>query len=336
MKGTADERRSTPIGNKSCTKAGIQHLRPSACICGSVSLSLLRPAPAVRAFARYDPDMLQEEYQVTLDTFCGPMDLLLYLIRRAEVDIHDIPIARITDQYLAFLRQAPDVDIDVAGEFLVMAATLIEIKSRTLAPASKEGDADSGDIATDAAGLEPSDPRYELVQQLLAYQKYRVASDELEAGRVAFSYRFARRPARADVDAARETAPPIEIELEDAHVFDLTEAFERIMASIDFGKLGDHLVEMDETPIALHEEDLLDRLSRSAGHKLTLQEAFEGATTGKRIGLFLATLELVRQRRVTVVQSEIESPIELVLNEDPSDVLVIESDEIAHYGEKPT
>jgi chromatin segregation and condensation protein Rec8/ScpA/Scc1 (kleisin family) len=108
------------------------------------------------------------------------------------------------------------------------------------------------------------------------------------------------------------------------------------MASIDFGKLGDHMVEMDETPIALHQEDLIDRLTRSPSHKLTLQEAFEGATSGKRIGLFLATLELTRQRRVTVVQPEIESPIELVLNEDPTDVLVIESDEIAHYGEKET
>ena len=108
------------------------------------------------------------------------------------------------------------------------------------------------------------------------------------------------------------------------------------MSSIDFGKLGDHLVEMDETPIALHEEDLLDRLSRSPTRKLTLQEAFEGATTGKRIGLFLATLELTRQRRVTVIQPEIDSTIELVLNDDPTDVLVIESDEIAHYGERPT
>ncbi len=68
---------------------------------------------------------LQDEYQVTLDSFCGPMDLLLYLIRRAEVDVHDIPIAAITDQYLAFLKEVDDVDIEAAGEFLVMAATLM-------------------------------------------------------------------------------------------------------------------------------------------------------------------------------------------------------------------
>ncbi len=278
--------------------------------------------------------MLQEDYQITLDGFCGPMDLLLYLIRRAEVDVHDIPISRITDQYLSFLKHASDVDIDVAGEFLVMAATLVEIKSRTLAPAPKPGEANEGEAAADVSGMEAADPRYELVQQLLAYQKYRIASDDLEQRRAAFLNRYPRQPARADVNAALESAAPVEIELEDAHVFDLSEAFERIMASIDFGKFGDHMVEMDETPIALHQEDLIDRLSRSTSRRLTLQEAFEGATSGKRIGLFLATLELTRQRRVTVIQPEIDSAIELVLNEDPTDVLVIDSDEIAHYGEK--
>src|SRR5947207_1867047 len=130
---------------------------------------------------------LQEDYQITLDAFRGPLDLLLYLIRRVEVDIHDIPIAQITDQYLAFLRQLDDIDIDVAGEFLVMAATLIEIKSRTLAPASKTGDDETA--GSNGAHLESADPRYELVQQLLAYQKYRIASDELEKRRQAFANR---------------------------------------------------------------------------------------------------------------------------------------------------
>src|SRR5262245_24598788 len=139
---------------------------------------------------------LQEDYQITLDTFRGPLDLLLYLIRRAEVDIHDIPIAQITDQYLAFLKQLDDIDIDVAGEFLVMAATLIEIKSRTIAPAPKNGEGDeAGEMESALGAGESADPRYELVQQLLAYQKYRIASDELEARRIAFLNRYARRPA---------------------------------------------------------------------------------------------------------------------------------------------
>lgn len=288
---------------------------------------------------------LQEDYQITLDAFRGPLDLLLYLIRRAEVDIHDIHIAQITDQYLAFLKQLDDIDIDVAGEFLVMAATLIEIKSRTIAPAAKLGEGDEGEAAS--GGISDStDPRYELVQQLLAYQKYRIASDDLERRRLAFLNQYPRKPGRTDYVDSKPSAPlfdpdasefaepePIDLELEDAHVFDLSEAYERIMESIDLGRMGDHRVEIDDTPIALHQEDLLDRLSRSSTHALTLQEAFEGASTGQRIGLFMATLELVRLRRVTVRQPEIESPIELILNEDAGEALVIETDEIAHWGE---
>lgn len=282
---------------------------------------------------------LQEDYQISLDLFHGPLDLLLYLIRRAEVDIHRIPIAQITDQYLALLRQLDDIDIDAAGEFLVMAATLVEIKSRTLMPPGQASE-QTGEPGEGGAAAASGDPRYELVQQLLAYQKFRIASDELESRRIAFAQRFPRKPARLDMVAKPQAAQdeveqhePIEIELEDAHLFDLSEAYERIMASIDFGKLGDHRVEIDDTPIALHQEDLLDRLSRSETRRLTLQEAFEGATAGQRIGLFLATLELVRLRRVTVAQPEVDGPIELLLNDDPSEALVIETDEIAHYGE---
>jgi segregation and condensation protein A len=290
---------------------------------------------------------LQEDYQISIESFRGPLDLLLYLIRRAEVDIHDIPIAQITDQYFQFLRQLDEVDIDTAGEFLVMAATLVEIKSRTLAPPAKDGEAaDENAIGlTDVTGVESTDPRYELIQQLLAYQKYRIASDELEKQRIVFSKRFPRWPAKWDLTKPQATDDSNsefedsfrleELELEDAHVLDLTEAYERIMASIDFGKLGDHKVEIDDTPIALHQEDLLDRLSRCESHRLTLQDAFEGANTSQRVGLFMATLELVRLRRVAVTQPEIESPIELTLNEDASEALVIETDEIAHYGEHP-
>jgi len=87
----------------------------------------------------------QDDYQVRLDSFQGPMDLLLFLIRRAEVDIADIPIRQLTEQYFAFLKELHTIDIDVAGEFLVMAATLVEIKSRTLTPASARGPGEGGE-----------------------------------------------------------------------------------------------------------------------------------------------------------------------------------------------
>jgi segregation and condensation protein A len=257
---------------------------------------------------------LQEDYQVSVNAFCGPLDLLLFLIRRAEVDVNDIPVAEITDQYLAFLRQLDDIDVDDAGEFLVMAATLVEIKSRTLMPEAPKSDDDAA-AQSGAGEVSITDPRYELIQQLLAYQRFRVASEALNERREAFARRFPRAPGRLEADPEDDAARPA-LELEDVHVLDLHDAYERIMSSIDFSRLGDHTVEVDDTPIGLHQEDLLDRLSRRDEKRLTLQDAFAGHSLGQRVGLFLATLELVRRRLVTVTQEEIDSPIELVLAEE--------------------
>lgn len=263
--------------------------------------------------------MLQEDYRVTLDSFQGPLDLLLFLIRRAEVDITDIPIAKITDQYLAFLRQVEDVDVELAGEFLVMASTLIELKSRMLVPGAAASD-DDGDQGTVA---ESTDPRFDLVRQLLAYQRFRVASEELDDRRHAFARRYARRPGRANArigaeptDDGEEAGPTTPLELEDVHVMDLADAYEHIMASIDFTRLGDHVVEMDDTPIALHQEDLLDRLRRAEARRLTLQSVFAGQAPIQRVGLFLATLELARMRTIRVEQEEIDAAIEIQLRDE--------------------
>src|SRR5690554_6413434 len=134
----------------------------------------------------------QEDYRITLDSFQGPLDLLLYLVRRAEVDIHDIPIATITDQYLEVLRSVDSVDVEQAGEFLVMAATLVEIKSRVLMPpdAQPAGEDSEPSSAGRSSSDELLDPRHELIQQLLAYQRYRIASEELDLRRVLFEQRY--------------------------------------------------------------------------------------------------------------------------------------------------
>ncbi len=264
---------------------------------------------------------LQDDYQVTLDMFKGPLDLLLYLIRRAEVDIHDIPIAQITDQYLAFLHQIEVVDIDLAGEFLVMAATLIEIKSRTLMPAERRSSSGSGS----EDGSDDGDPRYELVQQLLAYQRYRTASESLDTARQRFADRFPGGGARIRL-ATEETDDQAAVELDDANPYELFDVYHRIMDAIDLNRLGDHTVEVDDTPIALHQDDLLDQLRRSRQQQITLQQAFEGKSAGQRVGLFLATLELVRMRRVTVTQDDISDLIVLTLNDDPTDLSEVGTD----------
>jgi len=263
---------------------------------------------------------LQEDYRVRLDTFQGPLDLLLYLIRRAEVDITDIPVSEIADQYLKFLAQVAavdEIDVELAGEFLVMAATLIELKSRTIAPPEETDGGDAGG-GSDRGGGEPLDPRTELVQQLMAYQRFRVVADDLDKRRTQFAMRFPRVGGRSAA-AGRQEDPELELELEDVHLMDLSAAYERIMSAIDLSRLGDHVIEMDDTPIALHQEDLLDRLGRSDAGRLTLQATFAGCNPSQRVGLFLATLELARTRRVAIAQDDLEGDIELRLR-DPEEL----------------
>ncbi len=125
-----------------------------------------------------------DDIRVQLDAFEGPLDLLLYLIRRDEVDVADIPIARLTEQYLATLTAAglDRIDIDTAGEFLVMAATLMEIKSRMLMPAAppEGGEGREWRAPRRSTAAAPEDPRADLVRQLLAYKKYRDAAQNLD------------------------------------------------------------------------------------------------------------------------------------------------------------
>jgi len=255
------------------------------------------------------PQTSQQDYRVTLAAFEGPLDLLLFLVRRAEVDLQDIPIAQITDQYLEILRQVRDVDVDIeeAGEFLVMAATLIEIKSRSLSPPERQ-DRGEGEAEQDA------DPRDELIRQLMAYQRIRSAGEALLQRR---DEHQARMP--ISVGSPRQVRPQPEqgLELEDVHAMDLAEAFERIAAAIDFARLGDHVVELDDTPIALYEEDLVDRLRRRGGESLTLQDAFAGQQPVQRVGMFLAVLELVRRECVRFSQDD-DGPIRLCLREPES------------------
>jgi segregation and condensation protein A len=247
-------------------------------------------------------------HRVQLDAYAGPLDLLLYLVKRHEIDLHDIPMAELVEQYLAHLRVIETIDVEQAGDFLVMAATLVEIKSRMIMPPAMRSDEDEdGDGAVDVSDAQV-DPRFELVQQLLAYKQYKDAANRLEARAGSWEARFpaAARPGReaAEADADETDALPIELDLEDVNVLDLCSAFGRVMEGI--GHLGNHEVTYDDTPLSLHAEDIADRLSRDGGddRKMTLHALFGGRSRSEMIGLFLATLELVRQRKVQVLRGE--------------------------------
>jgi len=253
-----------------------------------------------------------DEYQVKLASFEGPLDLLLFLIRRAEVDIHDIPIGAITTQYLEVLKSAQDMDVEQAGEFLVLAATLVEMKSRLLSPKPEH---DDSQVLPDASAHE--DPRRELVQQLLAYQRFRTAAETLDSLRNEFSNRWSASGVAGAIQADDGEATTVEevqdLDIGDVHLLDLLEAFERITLAVDFSRLGEHQVTFDDTPIGLHQDDLVDRLARSPEKRMRLEAIFEGRNRMDRIGLFLALLELAREQRIRVRQAQASEPIELEL-----------------------
>lgn len=251
------------------------------------------------------------DYRVELDAYAGPLDLLLYLVKRHEIDLQDIPIAQLAEQYLEHLKVIESIDVDRAGEFLVMAATLVEIKSQMLIPrvaASVEDDeaGESEDMTVD----DPTDPRFELVQQLLAYKRYKDAAIALEHRQEDWQSRFAAAAKNAADDPdAPDDAEHKQFEIDDVDVSVLCEAFSRILDSV--GAKPRHEVTYDDTPISLHAADIYDRLQREG--PMTLQQIFVGrANRSELIGLFLATLELVRNRKVTVNQDAVGGDVSLV------------------------
>jgi segregation and condensation protein A len=236
---------------------------------------------------------LPEEYRVQLDVFTGPLDLLLYLIRRDELDIQDIPIARVTEQYLEYVRLLEVLDPNAAGDFLVMASTLLELKSRALLPTPPL-----------EAAEEEEDPRAALVRQLLEYKRFKDAAQALGTAAQERRKRFARRP----VDLPKELQG---VELEEVQVWDLLSAFGRVMSAIGQGP-GLHEVTYDDTPIQEYETLILDTLEREG--PLKFQALFaDRANRAEIIGLFLALLELLRKRRARAEQDTLYGAIYLFL-----------------------
>ena len=243
---------------------------------------------------------MSEEYRVNLDIYSGPLDLLLYLIRRDEVDIYDIPISRITEQYVKYVDILKNLDPNLAGEFMVLAATLMEIKTRMLLPSPppEEGGADGVEI----------DPRADLIRQLLEYKAFKDAAGDLREAAAEQSLKFPRRlPATRDDEKL--------LDLEDLQMWDLLDAFDRLMTSIG-RQVGEHEVIYDDTPIELHAADIADRLQRDG--PLEFSRIFEGRSSrSELVGLFLAMLELVRRRKILASQDENFGEIMIHWNPDP-------------------
>ena len=235
------------------------------------------------------------EYRVNLDVFAGPLDLLLYLVRKEEVDIYDIPIARVTAQYIEYIEMLNALDIDLAGDFLVMAAALMEIKSAMLLPRPEEGPQEDGGI---------EDPRAELVRQLLEYKRFKDAANLLDESAQTRQQRFTR-PASI-LERLKPTQEP-EVDLDQVSIWTLLEAFDGIMkATGNYSGRYDHI--KDDTPIDLYQIEILHRL-QSEG-PMSMDKVFEGRKNRLvMIGLFLGMLELMRNRLIWVEQPDGSGPI---------------------------
>jgi segregation and condensation protein A len=249
------------------------------------------------------------EYRVDLPVYNGPLDLLLYLIKRDELDIYDIPIARITDSYLAYIQHLKELtrdhglDINLAGEFLVMAATLMEIKSAMLLPKPPPTTPDG---QPDNTAAELTDPRSELVKQLLEYKRIKDSANLLDRQFKTHEQRFPRYPALREGE--NDEPPPLD--MDEVQIWDLLEAFSKLMKEVG-GRSRFHEVTYDDTPIDLHAADIEDRLKREG--KLTLRALLVGRKSrSEMVGVFLALLELIREKKVLVQQQEVNDELEIV------------------------
>ena len=234
------------------------------------------------------------QYRVDLEVFAGPLDLLLHLVRKDEVEIYDIPIARVAEQYIEYIEMLKMFDIDLAGDFLVMAATLMEIKSAMLLPSVDAEDIEQG---------ESIDPRSELVRQLLEYKKIKDAANLLADSAEQRKDRFTR-PDSIIANLKKSDEP--ELDLDQVSVWTLLEAFDSIMQATGHLTNYDHIT--DDTPIDLYQIEILHRLQTEGA--MSFSEIFKDR--GNRlimVGLFLAMLELIRYHLIWVEQSAPNEPI---------------------------
>jgi segregation and condensation protein A len=228
---------------------------------------------------------METEYKVKLEIFEGPLDLLLYLIKQDEIDIYEISLERITSQYLEYLQAFRELNIDIAGEFVVMAANLIYLKSRSLLPADQQPPDE--DAAED-------DPRWDLIRQLIEYKKFKEAAVQLHNRGLEQERIFARTSAGVGVAAA---AP---LPLGEVGIFQLINAFQTVLKRIEAREdlreiFGEHFTVSDKIDSIL--------LRVSGGMPVKFSELFaEIASRVEIVVTFLALLELIRLKQVLVTQ----------------------------------
>jgi len=241
-------------------------------------------------------------FRVQLDMFAGPLDLLWYLVRKQELDVLDIPIARVTEQYLELITVLEQIDVNAVGDFLEVATKLMEIKSRLMLPRHEEEEAEEL----------VEDPRQDIVERLLDYKKYRDAASLLaERGR-----QWQQRYSRRANDLPTGSLDPAEQPIQEVELWDLVSAFARVIRDNEAAQPA--AIRYDETPIEVTMESIRGRLSVES--PLAFTSLFEPEMhRSQLIGIFLAVLELIRHHHVQVEQTELFGEIWISAKEPSAD-----------------
>ncbi|MCL4553434.1 MAG: segregation/condensation protein A [Candidatus Marsarchaeota archaeon] len=236
----------------------------------------------------------ESPYKIVLEAFEGPLDMLLHLIRENRIDIWDIPIVKVTEQYLAYLSLMESLDLEIAGEWLVMAATLLEIKSRMLLPK---------DPVEDETSEEKLDPRLELVERLIEYEKFKGAAEvfkDLETERSKIYIRGA-----VEVEDLRP-----KYDLENITAGDLLEVLQGILLEVEETEVS--TVQRRKITVRMRMKEIWRRVSEASG-QLSFQDLFDDAVNRIEVVVtFLALLELLKAHKIKVRQKKAFAPIEII------------------------
>ncbi|WP_315905886.1 segregation/condensation protein A [Priestia koreensis] len=233
------------------------------------------------------------EYNVKVDAFEGPLDLLLHLINRFEIDIYDIPVAQITEQYMMYIHTMQELELDVASEYLVIAATLLAIKSKMLLPKHEEEE-----LAEYDEFDEEEDPRQELIQQLVEYRKFKEAAESLRLREEERKLAHSKLP--SDLSHLHESAKEEQQEL-DVTMYDMLSALQKMMKRKQIQRPVRTTITRQEIPIEKRMEEIVVSL-RKLKKRTSFFDLFPSEEKPHIVVTFLAVLELMKQNSIVVEQ----------------------------------
>ncbi|EDL64811.1 segregation/condensation protein A [Bacillus sp. SG-1] len=233
------------------------------------------------------------EYNVKIDAFEGPLDLLLHLIHSLEIDIYDIPMAQITEQYLLYIHTMKELELDVASEYLVMAATLLAIKSKMLLPKHEEIE-DEADFEIE------EDPRDELVDRLIEYKKYKEAAEELKSREEERGQMYTKPPSDLSQFADEKVTGQLD---HDVTIYDMLGAFNKLLRRKKLQKPVTTKISRQEIPIEKRMDEIMVHL-KGTRKKQRFFSLFDYEDREHLVVTFLAVLELMKRKQIIVRQDQ--------------------------------